>query len=508
MKRFLLSFLPIILSFSGIAQIVPDSNSTPCFVDLIVTNQGNTYSLEATTGSSNPTGTIDYTWTINGTVDTTTSGDTFVFTGVYGTTHNVCVSIPCDTLTADYCSTIYIDSLGINPIDSLLPDSLDYGCLIGITSYGQAGSLSAYADFDGVYYPADLTWSIDGVSQPSQYNYMTAQMAAGTYYVCATYTSDSCTTTFCDSVVVIDPVNPIDSLNAGCLTNVTANGFGGQYFFTADFDNPNGIIYDVEWSIDGTIASGVTGSYLTWVFADGDYTVCASYITDSCTTTVCIDITVDNTINGNDSIIFIDSVGFGNWVFDNWDSLYVDSLLLDELEDWDLDNWSDSLLDIFFGDSININNFDSNDIYVLLDGLTQDQIDSLLTSGIVGFDLGDFDEYWNDFLEENEGIDTLGLTFSDLLGMFADYIGAKATTILSVKEVTHSNIDIFFNRQTSILTIDSDEIGQIHVYNIQGQRMLSQNNNNPQLNLSSINTGLYILSIEINDKVYSHKFVK
>lgn len=592
MKRFLLSILLVTLGFSGMAQIFPDSNAGPCFIDFVVTNQGNMYTVDAISGDSNTT---NYTWTINGTVDTSITGFTYSFNGVVGSTEDICVSIPCDTIIVDFCTTIYVDSNGNNPIDSLdygclvgistsgqngylsatadfngmlynsadlvwyidgvatqsafgdymyAPmaagsyyvcatydsdsctvtycdtvvvtdpvnpiDSLDYGCLTGLYTYGQAGYFSAYADFDSLLYdPSDISWTVDGVSNPMyQGDYIFAQVDAGTYYVCVTYDNDSCTVTFCDSVVVTDPGNPIDSLDAGCLTNVTASGFGSQYFFTADFDNPNGILSDVEWSIDGTVASGVTGPYLTWVFADGDYTVCASYTTDSCTNVVCIDITVDGTINGNDSIIFIDSVGFGNWVYNNWDSLYVDSTLLDELEDWDLDEWSDSLLDIFFGDSININDFDSNDIYVLLDGLTQDQIDSLLSSGVVGLDLGELDEYWEDFLEENEGIDTLGLTFNDLLGLFADYIEAKATAILSVKEVTSSNIDIFFNRQTSTLTIDSDQIGQINVYNIQGQRVLSQNNNNPQLNLSSINTGLYILSIEINGKLYSHKIVK
>lgn len=671
------------MSFSGMAQFWPDSNSGPCFVDVTLTNQGTAYTLVATPGGSTSPIISTYTWSIDGVIDTSLTGNTFTFTGVEGSIYDICVTIPCDSGTTSLCTDVFIDSVGVTPIDSLAE-----GCLTGVYLYGQSEFLSAYAGFDGIYDPNDLTWTIDGVIDTTIYgdyvytslpagsytvcatydsdsctatycdsitivssgnpidsldegcltsifvasqgsfisvaayfdgadyndndliwtidgvvdttmygNYLYTPMVDGTYYICATYNTDSCFATFCDTVIVssnnpIDSLNeaclngiyvsnqgnyfsatasfdgmnydlsaltwsingvidstlfgdyvysmlpvgsyticatyntdscsatmcdsiiitssgnPMDSLDAGCLESISSYGVGGQYFFTAEFDNPNGIIEDVIWSVDSNVMSGVNGEYLTQVFADGDYTICATYITDSCTSTVCIDITVDNSLNGNDSIIYIDSIGFGNWVVYGWDSIYVDSTLLDELENWDLDDWSDSLIDVFFGDSININTFDSNDIYVLLDGLTQDDIDSLFNMGVVGFDLDDLDGYWEDFLDDNDGLDTLGLTFSDLLNLFSNFIEAKAIEVLSIDEVSNNNIDVFYNPNTQILTINTDNIGHINVYNIQGQRVLSFNENNPQLNLSSINTGLYILSIEINGKLYSHKIVK
>lgn len=598
MKQFFLSLFLAILGFSSLAQVVPDSNA--CVLDLVVTNQGYDYTVEAVpVGNLDPT-TLTYSWTIDGLANTAVTGNTYTFTAVVGSTPNICVTIPCDTNFVEFCTSLYIDSLGNNnPIDSTLfsclqginntsfnydgylsveanfdgyyydpnniswsidgvtdttlwganifasmapgtyivcatytsdsciatycdsfvvtdplnpIDSLDMGCLIGITTYSQGGYLTAVADFDGMLFDAaDLTWSIDGVVDPTlQGDYISMFTTAGTYYVCATYDSDSCTVTFCDSVVVTDPMDPNDSLNtSGCLEYVTEYHVGGQYFFTAEFENQNGFLSDVVWTVDGVVASGVNGPYFTQVFADGDYTICASYTTDSCANEICIDITVDNSVVvGNDSIIYIDSIGFGDWIIDNWDSIYVDSLLWDEINDWDPNDWSDSLIDIIFGDSLNINDFDSNDIYVLLDGLTQDEIDSLLAMGVAGFDLDDLDDYWEDFLDDNEDLGSGDITFNDLLNLFGEFMGAKASEVLSVDEVEKAEVDVFFNPHTNVLTINSDNVGLVNVYNVQGQRVLSQNMNTPQLNLSTINTGLYILSIEIDGKLYSHKLVK
>ena len=453
-------------------------------------------------------GNVDYTnltWTIDG-VTTPANPGGYLFAQLAAGTYTVCATYDTDSCIATFCDSVVVTD-PIDPMDSLNND----GCLIGITTYAQSGYLSAYPDFDGfVFDYSDLTWTIDGVTTPAgQGGSLYTQLAAGTYYVCATFDTDSCTATFCDSVVVTDPIDPTDSLDdAGCLINVTATNFGAQYFFLAEFDNPIGIASDLSWTIDGATASGVTGSYFSFTFADGDYTICATYDTDSCTNTICIDITVDNTTNGNDSLIYIDSIGFGDWIINNWDSVYIDSTLWDEINDWDTDDWTDSLIDIIFGDSLNINDIDSNDIYVILDGLTQDDIDSLFDLGIVGFDQDDLDEYWDDFLDANDDIVDQDYSFNDLLDLFNDFMSAKAADQLSINEIHVTDLNVFFNPNTGILTINADNIGLINVYNIQGQRVLSRNDNNPQLNLSSINTGLYILSIEIDGKLYSHKIVK
>lgn len=496
MKQFFLSLLLVTLSFSSLAQL-------PCNVDLIVSNQGYDFTVIAVSDSMTTPITSSYTWSVDGTNVPFVSGDTLIFTGVVGSTHNVCVTVPCDTNYAEFCTTFFVDSIGGNPLDSL-----EEGCLVGIYTYGQNGYLSASTDFDGMLYDvSNLSWTIDGVANPSlQGDYLYTPMSAGTYYVCATYDSDSCLVTFCDSVVVTDPVN----LDAGCLVNVTESHIGGQYFFSTEFQNPSGgFLSDLTWTVDGIVASGVTGPYFTQVFADGDYTICASYTTDSCANVICIDITADNSIIiGNDSTIYIDSIEFGDWIITDWDSIYIDSTLLDEIADWDIDEWSDSLVDLIFGDSLNIGDLDSNDIYVIIDGLTQEDIDSLFTLGAIGFNLDDLDELWEDFLEDNEGIESQDYTFNDLLNLFENFIEGRAAQQLTIDEVDQANIDIFFNPHSGILNINSDNIGLVNVYNIQGQRVLSVNDNNPQINLSSINTGLYILSIEINGKLYSHKIVK
>lgn len=479
-----------------------DSLFAGCLTGIYVDNQNEYFYGYATfNGMYDPN---DLTWDISGPIDTMIYGDypsAILPDGAY----TICATYDGDSCTTTICDSIFISGGVGNPLDSL-----EDACLTGISLYGYSGYLSATALFDGADFDLnDLTWSINGVVDTTIYgDFVYTPMADGTYYVCATYNGDSCTATFCDSVVVSGNGggNPVDSF--ACLTGIDVYGQAGFFYAYANFDNMGFDPTAITWTVDGVSSPMYQGDYIFDMATPGTYYVCVTYTSDSCSATYCDSVVVTDPGNPIDSTIYIDSIAFGDWILNNWDSILVDSTLLDELDDWDIEEWSDSLIFVIFGDSININDLDSNDIYVILGGLDQDDIDSLLAMGVAGFDFDDLDEYWEDFLDENDNLDGQGLTFNDLLGLFGGFLEAKATEVLSIEEVPHTEIGIFFNPNTHTLTIDSDQIGLINVYNIQGQRVFTRNENNPQLNLSSINTGVYILSIEINGKLYSHKIVK
>ncbi|MGB0427626.1 MAG: T9SS type A sorting domain-containing protein [Flavobacteriales bacterium] len=478
MKQFILTLFLTTLSFSSFAQ---DSNWVPCPTDLYVYNQGDTYTVEAYANTTNAT------WTVNG-VATPNSGSTsYTFTGTTGSLYEVCVSFPCDTSIVELCETIFIDSSDVEPVDSL-----QAGCLTDLYAYVQGAYLTAFAEFDGEYNGPLVTWSLNGDTLVAEGDYFSTMLEVGTYELCVSYETDSCSTTLCETIVIEET-----NSTSGCLVDMSAYAQGSYLSafaeFTGDFNETL-----IIWTLNGDTVMSV-GDYFSTTLELGTYELCVSYEGDSCSTTLCETIVIEEDNNGNDSIIFDD------WINENWDSVYVDSTVWDDLNDWYLEEWSDSIVIVIFGDDLNFDDLDSS-IYVFLDGLTQDEIDSLFNAGVVVFGRDALINYWDDFLTENE--ETLsGVSFNDLLDLFNTFVTDAATDALGVDELEKSNIDVFFDPNTNIMTINADNVGQINVYNVQGQRVMSSGYS-AELNLSSIQTGMYVLSIEIDGKVYSHKMVK
>ena len=159
-------------------------------------------------------------------------------------------------------------------------------------------TFSGYANVtDSNAYPITYFWSFgDGTSGTGQF--ATHQYNANSgYLVCLTITtSDSCTSTYCDSVVT-GGTTP----TAGCLANF--------YFYTDSMTVPPLTIYNFvdQSSADslGTITSwlwdfgnGTTSTQQnpTASFATGTYTVCLTISTSNgCAETYCQTITVNNT---------------------------------------------------------------------------------------------------------------------------------------------------------------------------------------------------------------------
>ena len=95
-------------------------------------------------------------------------------------------------------------------------------------------------------------------------------------------------------------------------------------------------------------------------------------------------------------------------------------------------------------------------------------------------------------------------------GQSEDYM-INVTERLGVGEVSEQSIKTYPNPVKDILNIQLDkEVKSIKVYNLAGQEVknISLNKSNPKVNLSSLVKGVYILKIEIENKVITQKIIK
>ena len=82
---------------------------------------------------------------------------------------------------------------------------------------------------------------------------------------------------------------------------------------------------------------------------------------------------------------------------------------------------------------------------------------------------------------------------------------------LSSETFIANNIKLSPNPVTDILNIENEfQINSIKVYNQLGQMVFGKeiNNNNTQLELSNINSGIYNVLIETEKGTFNHKIVK
>ena len=82
--------------------------------------------------------------------------------------------------------------------------------------------------------------------------------------------------------------------------------------------------------------------------------------------------------------------------------------------------------------------------------------------------------------------------------------------INSVENLSEVDLDVYPNPVSNILNIDTNnEIDNIQVFNLLGQKVFSSENVTPQLNLSSLNKGMYSIRIELESgEIAINKFQK
>lgn len=79
--------------------------------------------------------------------------------------------------------------------------------------------------------------------------------------------------------------------------------------------------------------------------------------------------------------------------------------------------------------------------------------------------------------------------------------------MVSLDEMSMSNVGIYPNPTTGILNVDIDENFDAVVYNYQGQVMMKKNDNNRQLNLSNLTAGIYFVEIRTENNAVVKKIV-
>ena len=96
--------------------------------------------------------------------------------------------------------------------------------------------------------------------------------------------------------------------------------------------------------------------------------------------------------------------------------------------------------------------------------------------------------------------DTVGIVYPD----------SFFQNLLKIQELNTQNISIFPNPITNgqTLQIKSDEeILTYNIYNISGQKVLSGNINNNKININNLQTGIYIIELNTNNKIIREKLI-
>ena len=79
---------------------------------------------------------------------------------------------------------------------------------------------------------------------------------------------------------------------------------------------------------------------------------------------------------------------------------------------------------------------------------------------------------------------------------------------LSISEINNLNtIKIYPNPSSSLISIDNMSVKIVKIFNLRGQLLLTERNTN-QINVETLSKGVYLLSIQTKNGLYSSKFVK
>ena len=89
---------------------------------------------------------------------------------------------------------------------------------------------------------------------------------------------------------------------------------------------------------------------------------------------------------------------------------------------------------------------------------------------------------------------------------FPSFIVANIDMV-SVKEMPTMNVAVYPNPTTGVVNVDIEENFDVVIYNYQGQVMMKLNDNNRQIDLSGLSTGIYFLEIRTDDSAIVKKIM-
>lgn len=102
------------------------------------------------------------------------------------------------------------------------------------------------------------------------------------------------------------------------------------------------------------------------------------------------------------------------------------------------------------------------------------------------------------------------VTFDGTNGSTPYYTKLLEVTLgnLATTESSKADVKLYPNPVADVLYLKNISKANVSVYNMAGQQMLNKTTTNGQLNLSSLAKGVYIVKVEADGKISSHKVVK
>ena len=152
---------------------------------------------------------------------------------------------------------------------------------------------------------------------------------------------------------------------------------------------------------------------------------------------------------------------------------------------------------------------------MLGDGTTNQQNSFQQVGNSTNWEFATIGEYHTVALENNSSLSTWGYNFYGQLG-----IGSNITSLTPIhNNCTADNEDfsslnpyyIYPNPTKSVLNIqfsNAQLIQKLVINDVCGKIVMQQIGDLPQIDVQSMETGLYILTIYTQDKVYKEKFIK
>ena len=92
-----------------------------------------------------------------------------------------------------------------------------------------------------------------------------------------------------------------------------------------------------------------------------------------------------------------------------------------------------------------------------------------------------------------------------------DNLAISGSGAASVNEVASNNVSVWPNPTSDLLQIQLPEqsgVYQVTVTDLSGKRLISERTGDNTISVESLNNGIYLMQVEINDHIYTTRFVK
>lgn len=151
------------------------------------------------------------------------------------------------------------------------------------------------------------------------------------------------------------------------------------------------------------------------------------------------------------------------------------------------------------------------DDYLVLISTTDNQISSFTDT--IGYIIEEYEDWISREVDlAAQGYDGMTVYFAfvnitdDGFKLYIDDIRVEEQNDLSTEELVDDNFNVYPNPTTAIVNVEVNQLKELTLMTLSGQKLIESKENS--INLSSINTGIYLLVVETETGTYSKKIVK